>query len=347
MTRETKIGLLVGLAFIIVIGILLSDHLTQTNEPQGAQLAQVADSVRGGVTTPGGHQTAGGQQVAQPTQPVAPQQQIPSRQELAPTKPPVEIVQIGPGQQNPDQPAQPKQPDAPTVIAQGPGVTRPDAPIISQEPAQPTPTHPRGVSGALNSIAQTMGEEVVPVGPESAKPQQQQPSSPKSEPIVSLPAGSRQYKAEAGDSVSRIAARLMGADTKSNRDALIAANPTLQANPNLVVAGRSYVIPGAASQQPKQPASPSTPAIDPAAISGTTPPPAKVAVIDKPATASPQYFYTVKPGDTLTRIAMMQLGNSAAVNAIIDLNQDVLKGKDTIRPNMKLRLPAKPVASAQ
>ena len=34
MTRETKIGLLVGLAFIIVIGILLSDHIGSTTEPR-------------------------------------------------------------------------------------------------------------------------------------------------------------------------------------------------------------------------------------------------------------------------------------------------------------------------
>ena len=32
MTRETKIGLLVGLAFIIVIGILLSDQLMRATE---------------------------------------------------------------------------------------------------------------------------------------------------------------------------------------------------------------------------------------------------------------------------------------------------------------------------
>ena len=54
MTRETKIGLLVGLAFIIVIGILLSDHLTSATEPQQAQLAQVAGNVRNGVAVPGG-----------------------------------------------------------------------------------------------------------------------------------------------------------------------------------------------------------------------------------------------------------------------------------------------------
>ena len=36
MTRETKIGLLVGLAFIIVIGILLSDHINTSTEPPAA-----------------------------------------------------------------------------------------------------------------------------------------------------------------------------------------------------------------------------------------------------------------------------------------------------------------------
>jgi hypothetical protein len=30
----------------------------------------------------------------------------------------------------------------------------------------------------------------------------------------------------------------------------------------------------------------------------------------------------------------------------MDLNKDTLKGKDIIRPNMKLRLPAKPMAAA-
>ena len=43
----------------------------------------------------------------------------------------------------------------------------------------------------------------------------------------------------------------------------------------------------------------------------------------------------------------MQLGNADAVPAIMDLNKETLKGKDVIRPNMKLRLPAKPIASAE
>src|SRR5689334_784013 len=46
MTRETKIGLLVGLAFIIVVGILLEDHFAGTVEPRPAPLQVVTKNVR-------------------------------------------------------------------------------------------------------------------------------------------------------------------------------------------------------------------------------------------------------------------------------------------------------------
>lgn len=52
MTRETKIGLLVGLAFVIVLGILLSDHLSSTNEPAAAALPLVAGTLRTGLGQP-------------------------------------------------------------------------------------------------------------------------------------------------------------------------------------------------------------------------------------------------------------------------------------------------------
>ena len=45
MTRETKIGLLVGLCFIIVIGILLSDHFRSTMEPPEAALVNAGQYV--------------------------------------------------------------------------------------------------------------------------------------------------------------------------------------------------------------------------------------------------------------------------------------------------------------
>jgi nucleoid-associated protein YgaU len=55
----------------------------------------------------------------------------------------------------------------------------------------------------------------------------------------------------------------------------------------------------------------------------------------------------VKENDSLWSIAADQLGSGGSWTAIKELNADVLKGSDVVRPNMKLRLPAKPVASAQ
>src|SRR5947209_3977693 len=105
MTRETKIGLLVGLAFIIVIGILLSDHLTSTNEPQQAALAQAGGNVRSGVTTPGsGNSNPPITAVPANPQPVTPTQTVPTKEELTPRQPPVEIVSIGGAPQQPARP---------------------------------------------------------------------------------------------------------------------------------------------------------------------------------------------------------------------------------------------------
>src|SRR5687768_3227414 len=108
MTRETKIGLLVGLAFIIVIGILLSDHLTSATEPQQAQLAQVAGNVRNGVAVPGAAQAQPPITNVAPPQDVAPQQQVLTKEELTPKQPPVEIVKIG-GPASPTPAAQQRQ----------------------------------------------------------------------------------------------------------------------------------------------------------------------------------------------------------------------------------------------
>src|SRR6476646_4079079 len=91
ITRETKIGLLVGLAFIIVIGILLSDHLTSSTEPMQAALGQAGDSARQAVATPGAAQPP--INVVSPVS-MLPKNAVPTQNELQ--KPnPVQIVQVG------------------------------------------------------------------------------------------------------------------------------------------------------------------------------------------------------------------------------------------------------------
>jgi nucleoid-associated protein YgaU len=60
----------------------------------------------------------------------------------------------------------------------------------------------------------------------------------------------------------------------------------------------------------------------------------------KPAPASPQgKTYTVKSGDTLSRIAKEHLGNANDYMKIFDLNKDQLANPDLIKPGQVLRLP--------
>jgi nucleoid-associated protein YgaU len=156
----------------------------------------------------------------------------------------------------------------------------------------------------------------------------------------SATSGMKEYKAEAGDTVSRIALKQMGGNTKTNRELLIKANPSLQKDAHKISIGQVFLIPvpaaPAGSTVTATTAKPATPA---------TPAPTVAEAAPAAPTAPVGASYTTKPGDTLWKIAREQVGSVSAVSAIRELNKDVLKGSDAIKPDMKLRLPAKAVAS--
>ena len=345
MTRETKIGLLVGLAFIIVIGILLSDHMTSTTDPPKAPLSVAGGNVRESVTTPaapgasgaivGG---AGAPAVVAPTQSVLTGADLTNSQ-----RPPVQI-QVGPGA--------PQQAQSPVVVQQGPAAQPPvqvaPAPsptaqrIVGESPvviAPPQPQSQSPLSHPLQQLASRHGEEIVPVGSASG-------NAAKPQPVPMAPV--REYKAQTGDSLSKIASRFMGSASKANQEAIVRLNPSLIQNPNKIVEGRTYVLPpapaaadGAAAANPV----PAAPAPTPAAPSTDT---AAARRTEPAAAAAGDAFtwYTVKDNENLWKIAAEQLGSGNAWTQIRDLNPDVLKGEDKLRVNMRIRIPNKPVASA-
>ena len=49
--------------------------------------------------------------------------------------------------------------------------------------------------------------------------------------------------------------------------------------------------------------------------------------------------YTVKPGDTLSKIAKEMLGNANAYNEIFNANRDQLTDPDKIKPGQVLKIP--------
>jgi len=63
-------------------------------------------------------------------------------------------------------------------------------------------------------------------------------------------------------------------------------------------------------------------------------------VADIKATGAPaQTTYTVKPGDTLSKIARDLLGNANAYHEIFNANRDQLSDPDKIQPGQVLKIP--------
>ena len=58
-----------------------------------------------------------------------------------------------------------------------------------------------------------------------------------------------------------------------------------------------------------------------------------------PAAQASPATYTVKPGDTLSKIARDHLGNANAYMEIFNLNRDQLSDPDKIKPGQVLKLP--------
>lgn len=346
MTRETKIGLLVGLAFIIVIGILLSDHLTSSNEPPQATLAVAGNNVRSGVTTPG---LVTNPQISSNVTPapLAPRTTVPTPIDLAPKAQPVQPVQVAVGgPSNPQTSAltqdEPRTSTAetspPLSVAESRTTETPNTiavdsdPVITKAPpitpgndtlTQPARASSGDIAAALRDAAKQHGEELVSLGggtPASAHP--------------AAPVSTKQYVAVDGDSLSKIASKVLGANTKANREAIMNLNPSLKQNPDIVVVGKTYNVPAA----------PGAVSAGVPASAGMSPTPVVQAPPATPVAASAENWYTVKEGDSLWRIATDQCGSANAIPTIKELNKDTLKG-DTIVVNTKLRLPNK-VASA-
>ena len=362
MTRETKIGLLVGLAFIIVIGILLSDQLMRSTEPPPAALSSVADTLRKGTVTPASNNPPVTRVVQQTAQDVSPETAVPTREEITRPQPPVTIVEIRPGG-NASNGAN----NNGGGVVIGPGNTNnvhqgqgPVAPLgqagravgligADQQAGRSQPGTNGGLHNSLAEAAAALGETLV--GPDGQPLRATHGLTPMPPVYPQDPSQARtgtgpgavsmkQHKAEVGDSLSRMASRFMGSDTKANRDAIIKANPTLEANPDMIIAGRTYSIPvtaptGAAAQGPAVRQAPPAPAT----TADRTPAPIKA--------AGGEYFYQVKPGDSLTKIAKEQLGDATTVSAIKELNRDVVKDWNRLNVGTKLKLPAKPLASVQ
>ncbi|MGA2497768.1 MAG: LysM domain-containing protein [Tepidisphaeraceae bacterium] len=294
MTRETKIGLVVGLAFIIVVGVLVSDHLSSvTRPPRPQQLADGSANVDRSITSPGVRRSGDRETVLD--RPVDLNTRLRGAERANPVPPRADNSSNG----NP----------------------RP-VPVDPNIAVRPNPTDPDHTSG---------GRTDPPADPPHHD-----------DPEITLPPGTALYEAKPGDTVSRLAAKFLGSNTNANRDKLISLNQTLKANPNKIVVGEVYIVPdpnarGVVRSNDRSPLVPLV-GVERTDVRGNTPAPR-----EELATIS----YTTRPGDTLWKIARDQCGSQSkqTVDQIKALNNDVLKGKEMLHPNLKLKIPARAVAT--
>lgn len=334
MNRETKIGLLVGLAFIIVIGVLISDYIQSATQPQPANFVATTQTLRQGIEVPGAIAPRPGG-VANPAQ-IDPGTVIATGDLLRATPPPEANIRIGPGQ--------------PAGVAPEPGG------LVSIGPPAGAGTPP-GVPGALPLIplqAEAPSTQTAVVTPTDRTPEAELARLLVT-PSVSSPAagagpresagggpGVRTHVAVAGDTVYRLTQRYYGGYTPARAELIVRANPSMGGRADRIIVGQTYIIPplpgeaasaAAAAENAPPPAARNTPAPGGASATAATGP----AGTNRPAARPAATTYTVKAGDSLWRIADRA---GVSVNELKQANRDVLRGSDVVRPGMVLRLPA-------
>jgi LysM repeat protein len=321
MTRDAKIGLLVGLAFILIVGILLSEHVTSATAPQQASLAQAGDRVRKATGAPVAPQVVVEPVTIDPNP--EPKTAVVTRDVIdSPQLPPTARIELGPAQNGRMNVIRIDTPQ--DAIASATEVqpirtgNEPTAPMLAATNIEKS-DHP------LQDAARAGGMEIVDVKTVNGPGETKRPELP---PIANG-AKVKEYVAQTGDSLGRIASRQLGANTPQNRAAIIALNPSLQKDNNRILIGVKYLIPADAWA---------------AALGMETSNEIVAAKKVEPTqspTASQSTTYVVQSGDSLWKIAERECGSANFVGQLKQMNADVLGDAETVKVGMKLKLPVK------
>ena len=316
MTKETKIGLLVGMGVIILIGILISDHLSVAQRQQQAQLANGIPEIHEDMIPPPPPVTRE-LTVAQATQRV---DRLPTPEDIAPANArKVDPTPAAPPLREPEQPAH--------RIFQGLETVAPNAQITPLPPAGPAYGPGAPVIGSPPRVIPAdpgLGSQFIEVPPQSpVRINVPQPQPPVQKAIVhyvgkeeTLSDISRKYYQTAGD-----------------WKAIYEANRSVIPNPNLLRPGVRLVI-------PPKPGTPSAAMAQQPVDSGTS-----IRIVAerpaKPTTAAPATkSYTVQSGDTLSSIADKFTGSANNWQKIYAANKGSIKDPNRLSQGTVLQIPA-------
>ncbi len=146
----------------------------------------------------------------------------------------------------------------------------------------------------------------------------------------SLP--SQMYTVQKSDSLYAIAKRFYGRPSKHVVDAIFDANRSSMSSPNDIRVGQKIALPGLQGQLKSNPTA--TP--KPTAKEAT---PKKSNALKPPAAGKKYRYYQIKKGDRYATIARDQLGDASRWKEIADINLDKFPDASKIRYGVRIRLP--------
>jgi nucleoid-associated protein YgaU len=161
----------------------------------------------------------------------------------------------------------------------------------------------------------------------------QQPVADPVQPVVEDPS---RHVAQPGETVNSLAGDLLGKNDKTNRDAIIDANPSLQRNPDRLLVGKSYHIPSPAAVEAAK---------DNAAANAVEAQSVELPAAPQPVVqAQPVKVlrYTATSGDTVSTLAGAFLGHEDQTHQdqIIAANPSLKSDPDHIVAGKVYRIPA-------
>ncbi|MCC6682812.1 MAG: LysM peptidoglycan-binding domain-containing protein [Phycisphaeraceae bacterium] len=313
MTRETKVGLLVGLGVILLIGIIVSDQLSQIQKQQPADLTDFADAAQQGIISdelvgpalnapPARNNTAPGSNTTAPASESVTSE--PAHAGIAPTPVPNATAESDSPITQPMQ-VQADRSDLADRLVMQIERARQDGLAVSAERQQE--------EGVIRMPQRSeTSDAAVPVLALGQPRLDQQATAAK--PVVHTVAD--------GDSLYRIAEKYLGDGTRWRE--IVNANPGKIGDDNQIQVGAKLTIP---SREINRPAPAGTP-------DSQSPAP-----MTAPTRSNARKTYTVKSGDTLFSIARVQLGDGGRWKSIYDANRDKLADPDSVKVGQSLKIP--------
>lgn len=311
MTRETKVGLLVGLGIILLVGIIVSDHLSLVNDQSPADLTQFAPQSQRSIATTNRDRP---------------------RRRFKTDDRPGSRPRLTTERRRPDRPLGPSKPlPVPSVAPPRPQVAPPKRygqPEVGQLATRRAPS-----STSVPTLSQTGSGRTANRAVNSSK----KDSSPVSGRSASSVSAKRQpviHYVKSGESLWQIAQRYY--HNGESWRWIAEANPqAVQANGGVRVGVRLVI--------------PSEPSASASSSNMTKPQSARASRVRKTSSAtvtnrgrvrrSSAKTYTVVENDSLYKIAARTLGNGGRWEEIYQANRDLLDHPDQLKAGQRLKIP--------